>query len=124
MLNVNRRNALYILIMFAPLAWAGLLLFTHYIPPDRLLTFCVFFLLLDLALTSTFAPLAYFIGLRFLSSRLYRATIRHALRQGTLLALCIILNLILLALHSWNIVTSIVIFVAAIIVEVVSLARK
>jgi hypothetical protein len=70
------------------------------------------------------APIAYFIGLRFLSSRLYRTTIRHALRQGGLLALCILLNLILLALHSWNIVTAIVIFIAAIIIEVVSLARK
>jgi hypothetical protein len=124
MLNVTRRNALYILIVLAPLSWAGLLLFSNYIPPGTLPTYGVFFLLLGLALTSTFAPLAYFIGLRFLSSRLYRATIRHALRQGILLALCIILNLILLALRSWNIVTAIVIFVAALIVEVVSLARK
>jgi hypothetical protein len=124
MLKVTRRNALYILIGLAPLAWAGLILFTNYIPPATLLTFSAFFLLLGVALTSTFAPLAYLIGLRFLSSRLYRATICHALRQGILLALCVILNLILLALHSWNIVTAIVIFVAAIIIEVVSLARK
>jgi hypothetical protein len=124
MLNITRRNALYILIVLAPLAWTGLLLFTRYIPPGTLLTFCAFFLLLGLALISTLAPLAYFIGLRFLSSRLYRATMRHALRQGSLLTLSIILNLILLALHSWNVVTAIVIFVAAIIIEVVSLARK
>jgi hypothetical protein len=124
MLNVTRRNALYFLILLAPLSWAGLILFINYVLPTTLLAFSVFFLLLGLALTSTFAPLAYFIGLRFLSSRLYRATIRHALRQGILLALCIILNLILLALHSWNIVTAIVIFVVACIIEVVSLARK
>ena len=124
MIHVTKRNALYILIMLAPLAWAGLMLFTNYIPPGTLLTFSTFFLLLGLALTSTFAPLAYFIGLRFLSSRLYRATLRHALRQGILLALCIILNLILLALHSWNIVTTVVIFVVVVIIEVVSLARK
>jgi hypothetical protein len=124
MLNVTRRNALHILIVLAPLAWAGLLFFASYIPPATLSAFCAFFLLLGLALTSTFALLAYFIGLRFLSSRLYRATMRHALRQGILLALSIILNLILLALHSWNIVTAIVIFVAAIVIEVVSLARK
>jgi hypothetical protein len=124
MLKLTNRNALYILIVLAPLAWAGLVLFTNYIPPRTLLAFSAFFLLLGIALTSTFAPIAYFIGLRFLSSRLYRTTIRHALRQGGLLALCILLNLILLALHSWNIITAIVIFVAAIIIEVVSLARK
>ncbi len=124
MLNVTRRNALFILIVLAPLAWAGLLLFTSYIPPATLPALCAFFLLLGLALTSTFALLAYFIGLRFLSSRLYRATMRHALRQGILLTLSIILNFILLALHSWNIVTAIVICVAAIVIEVVSLARK
>jgi hypothetical protein len=45
-------------------------------------------------------------------------------RQGILLSLCIVLNLILRALHSWNIITAIIIFVAAIVVEIVSLARK
>jgi hypothetical protein len=124
MLKLSRRNTLYILIVIAPLAWAGLIIFTDYVPPGTLLTFSAFFLLLGLALTSTFAPLAYVVGLRFLSSRLYRATFRHALRQGVLLALCVILNLVLLALHSWNIVTAVVIIVAAIIIEVVSLARK
>src|SRR5229473_1051119 len=108
MLKLTNRTALYMLILLAPLAWGGLFLFTRFIP----------------ALTSVFSPLAYFIGLRFLSSRLYRATVRHALRQGALLSLCIILNLILLSLHSWNIFTAIVIFVATVVIEVVSLARK
>lgn len=89
-----------------------------------MLAFVALFVLLGVALTSTFSPLAYFVTLRFLSSRLYRATVRHALRQGALLSLCIVLNLVLRALHSWNIFTAVVIFVAAVVVEVLSLARK
>jgi len=81
-------------------------------------------LLLGLALTSTLTPIAYGIGLRFITSHLYRATVRHALRQSILLSLAIILNLILRALHSWNIFMGLIIFVAVIIVEVLFLARK
>jgi hypothetical protein len=124
MLRLSNRTALYILILLAPLVWGGLLLFTRFVPPHTTPAFIAFFILLGVALTSTFSPIAYFISLRFLSSRLYRATVRHAIRQGALLSLCIILNLILLSLRSWNIFTAIVIFVAAIIIEVVSLARK
>src|SRR5437588_5485645 len=124
MLKITNRKAVYILILLAPIAWGGLLLFTRFIPPHTLLAFIIFFLLLSIALTSTFTPIAYFISLRFISSRLYRATVRHALRQGALLSLCIVLNLILLSLHSWNIFTAIVIFVATVVIEVVSLARK
>ncbi len=124
MIQSTNRKALYILILLAPLLWGGFLLFTRFVPPHTTLAFIAFFILLGVAFASTFSPLAYFISLRFLSSRLYRATVRHALRQGVLLSLCIILNLILLSLHSWNIFTAIVIFIAAIVIEVVSLARK
>ena len=124
MLKLTNRTALYMLILLAPFVWGGLLLFTRFIPPHNTLAFIAFFILLAAALTSVFSPLAYFIGLRILTSRLYRATVRHALRQGALLSLCIILNLILLSLHSWNIFTAIVIFVATVVIEVVSLARK
>ena len=124
MAKLTNRNALYLLIVLAPFAWGGLLLFTRYVPPHIPLAYAAFFLLLGIALTSTFSPLAYLIALRFLSSRLYRATVRHALRQGALLSLCIILNLLLRSLHSWNIFTAILIFGAAIVIEVVSLARK
>ena len=124
MLKLTNRTALYILILLAPFIWGGFVLFTRFVPPHTILAFITFFTLLGVALTSTFSPLAYFISLRFLSSRLYRTTVRHAIRQGTLLSLCIILNLILLSLHSWNIFATIVIFVAAIVIEVVSLARK
>ena len=112
------------LLLVAPFAWGGLLLFTRYIPPHTLPAFIVFFLILAIGMICIFAPIAYFIGAYLFSSRLYQATSRHALRQGTILALIIILNLILRALHSWSIFTAIVILVAAIVIEIISLARK
>ena len=124
MLKLTNRHALYLLIALAPFLWGGLLLFTRFIPPHTILAFIAFFVLIGIAITSTFAPIAYFISLRFLSSRLSRTTVRHALRQGALLSLCVILNLILLSLHSWNIFAAIIIFAAAIVIEVVSLAKK
>jgi len=124
MLKLSNRATLYILILLAPFLWGGLLLFTRYVPPQTVVAFIAFFVLLSVAITSTFAPIAYFISLRFLSSRLYRTTVRHALRQGALLSLCIVLNLILLSLHSWNIFAAIIIFAAAIVIEILSLGRK
>jgi len=124
MLKLTNRHALYLLIVLAPIFWGALLLYTRFIPPNTLLAYFTLFILLGLAITSTFTPIAYFIGLRFLSSRLARTTVRHALRQGILLSLCIVLNLILLALHSWNIFAAIIIFAAAIVIEIVSLAKK
>ena len=124
MLQFANRKTLYILTLLAPFVWGGLILFTRFIPPYTPLAYLAFFVILGAALTCTFSPLAYFVSLRFLSSRLYRATVRHALRQGILLSLCIVLNLLLRSLHSWNVFTAIVIFIAAVIVEVVSLARK
>src|SRR5690348_15703905 len=104
---MTNRNALYTLMILAPIGWGGLLLFTRFVPPRTPLAFVAFFVLLGVTLTSTFSPVLYFISLRFLSSRLYRATVRNALRQGALLALCIIFNLILVALHSWNVFTAV-----------------
>jgi len=88
--RIDGRTALYILALVAPLAWAALLLYARFVPPQGVLAFAAFFILLDVALTSTFTPLAYVIGLRFISPRLYRTTVRHALRQGALLALLLI----------------------------------
>jgi hypothetical protein len=123
-MKITNRAALNTLIVLVPISWAALLLFVNVVPPRGIIVFVVFFILLDVALTSTLAPIAYAISLRFLASRLYRATVRHAIRQGALLALCIVLNLLLRALHSWNILTAVLIFAAAIMIEVVSLARK
>ncbi len=124
MTKINNRTTLYLLLILALLVWGGLLAFTRFVAPDSVPVYTIFFVLLAVALSCTFAPIAYFINLRFLSSRLYRATMRHALRQSVLLSLCIVLNLLLRSLHSWNIFTAIIIFVAAIVIEVVSLARK
>jgi len=123
-MTLTNRNALHFLIVLAPLAWAGLAIYIYFVPPRGLLSLVAFFLLLDVALTGTFSPIAYAISMRFISSRLYRAAVRHAIRQGALLALVIVLNLILRALHSWSIVTAIIILAAAVVIEVVSLARK
>ena len=124
MARINNRTTLTLLLLLAPVTWGGLLVFTHFVPPIGTLTYTTFFVLLGIALTCTLSPIAYGVGLRFLSSRLYRATLRHAIRQGALLSLCIVLNLLLRSLHSWNIFAAIVIFIAAIVIEVISLARK
>jgi hypothetical protein len=122
--SMTNRSALYTLMILAPLAWGGLFVFTYFVPPHTLLAFVALFVLLGVAFTCTFSPLAYFVTSPFLSSRKYQVTIRQVLRQGALLSLGIILNLILLALRSWSIFTAVVIFVAAVVVEVLSLARK
>ena len=124
MIKLSNRATIYILLALAPILWGALLLYTRFIPPHTFLAYSTLFILLSFAITSTFAPIAYFISLRFLSSRLARTTVRHALRQGVLLSLCIVLNLILLSLHSWNIFAAIIIFAAAIVIEIVSLAKK
>ena len=112
------------MLVLAILLWGGLLAFTRFVAPNGVPVYTIFFVLLAVALSCTFIPIAYFINLRFLSSRLYRATMRHSLRQSVLLSLCIVLNLLLRSLHSWNIITALIIFIAAIVIEVVSLARK
>jgi len=124
MFRMNRRTALYTLAILAPLAWVMLVVYTHFVPPRDAPAFAAFFVLLYVALTSTFAPLAYAIGLRFISSRLYRATLRHSLRQGALLALWIVFNLLLRALHSWSIFTALVSLGILVVVEILSLAQK
>jgi hypothetical protein len=121
---MTNRTALNMLMILAPLAWAALLVFTHFIPPQAVLAYVTFFVLLDVALTSTFSPLAYFIGLRFTSSRLHRATMRHALREGALVSLWIVFNLLLRALHSWSLFVAIVSLGIIIVIEVLSLGRK
>lgn len=121
---MKNRAALYILLILIPLCWAGFVVFTRFVRPEGIPAFFAFFVILDIALTCTLTPLAYVINLRVLPSRLYQITIQHSLRQAALLALCIVLNLILRALHSWNIFTGVVIVGAVVIIEILSLARK
>ena len=112
------------MVVMALLAWGVLLAFTYFEPPNSVMKFVVVFVLLFVALACTFTPLAYLISLRFISSRLYRATLRHALRQGMLLALWIVFNLILRALHSWSIFTAIVSLGIVAVIELLSMAKK
>lgn len=110
--------------VIAPLAWGGLLAFTYVEPPNSVTKFVVVFFLLFVALACSLTPLAYIVSLRFISSRLYRATLRHSLRQGIVLALWIVFNLMLRALHSWSIFTAIVSLGIVAVIELLSLARK
>ena len=112
------------MVLLALLAWGALLAFTYVEPPNSVTKFVVVFVLLFVALACTITPLAYLISLRFISSRLYRATLRHALRQGVLLALWIVFNLVLRALHSWSIFTAIVSLGIVAVVELLSMAKK
>ena len=121
---MTNRTALNMLMLLAPLAWAALLVFTHFIPPQAVLAYVTFFILLDIALTSTLSPLAYCISLRFTSSRLHRATMRHALREGALVSIWVVFNLLLRALHSWSLFVAIVSLGIIIVIEVLSLGRK
>ncbi len=118
------RAVLYSSVAVALLAWIAVALFTRFVAPTSIVAFMLLFVLLGIALTCTLTPITYGIGLRLITSRVYRATISHAVRQALLLSLAVILNLILLSLHSWNIFTCIIIFAAAIVVEVLFLARK
>lgn len=118
------RAVFYSSVAIAPLAWIAVAIFTRFVAPTGITAFTLLFLLLGIALTSTITPIAYGISLRLITSHLYRATVQHALRQGILLSLAIILNLILLSLRSWNVFMCLIILVAAIIVEVLFLARK
>ena len=121
---MTNRTALNMLMVFAPLLWVALIVFTHFVPPQAVQAYVMFFVLLSVALTSTLSPLAYFISLRFISTRLHRATMRHALREGALLSLWIVFNLLLRALHSWNLFIAIVSLGIIIVIEVLSLGRK
>jgi hypothetical protein len=121
---MTSRISLYTLLGVALLAWLGLLLFTRFVPPLTIPAFLTFFVILLVALTSTFTPLAYLIGRWILAGRPYRVTVRQAIRESALLALVIILNLMLRALHSWNLAVAVVLLVAAIVVEVLALVRK
>ena len=49
---------------------------------------------------------------------------RHALREGALVSLWIVFNLLLRALHSWNLFVAIVSLGIIIVIEVLSLGRK
>ena len=112
------------LIILALLAWAALLVFTHFVPPQSVQAYATFFVLLGVALTCALSPVAYFVGKRFTSSRLYRATMRNALREGALVSLWVVFNLLLRSLHSWSLFIAIVSLGTVVVIEILSLGRK
>jgi len=118
------RSSVYRLLLITLFAWSGLLLFTYFVEPQSPPALVIFFLIASVALTSTFSIIAYGIGRYMLPSHVYHATIRRAIRQGALLSLAIVLNLILRVLHSGSLFTGIMIVGAAIVLEVLILAKK
>jgi hypothetical protein len=118
------RTVLYTLLAIAAVAWIALALFTRFVPPTTVAALLAFFLVLLVALISSLTPLTFMLSKRLLEGRYYRVTIRQALRQSCLLALAVMLNLGLRALHSWNPVMALIILAAAVIVEILFLARK
>jgi hypothetical protein len=121
---MSNRSSIYRLLLIAVFAWGGLLLFTYFVEPQSPLALVIFFLIASVALTSIFSIITYAIGRYLLPSRLYHATIRRAIRQGALLSLAIVLNLILLALHSGSIFTGTMIVGATAVIEMLTLTKK
>jgi hypothetical protein len=121
---VTNRSALSITGIIALVAWASVLLFTGFVPPHTLLAFVAFFLILSIALISTFTPITYIFSRLLFMHRRHLVTMRYAFRQATLFTLVVLFNLILRALHSWNIFTALIILATAIIIEILALARK
>ncbi len=121
---MTTRTALLMAGSMGLLAWAGLVIFTRDVAPQNIMAFVAFFLLLIVAITCTLTPLAYGMAARVLARYQYRASVRQALRQSILLSLAVTLNLLLRALHSWNLFMGITIFGAAVVVEILSLAKK
>jgi hypothetical protein len=120
---MSARSSIYRLLLITLIAWSGLLLFTYFVEPQSTLALVIFFLIASVALTSIFAIIAFGIG-RVLSARVYHTTIRRAIRQGALLSLAIMLNLILRILHSGSVFTAMMIIGAALVLEVLALAKK
>lgn len=121
---MRNRTFLFILCVIAPLAWGGLFLFTYLVTPTAVLPLLVFFVLLTVALLSIFFPLLYLLHARWLKRQRHRAILRQSFRQATLLTCMLLANLALRALHSWNLLTTLIILVIAIVLELLFLARK
>ncbi len=119
------RHATLALVIVALGAWLSLILFGKLVAPGGTLPSLIFLVLLFIALAASFTPLAQLLGTRFVRSKWYaQRSLRHALRQGTLIALAIVTNLVLRALGAWAWADVILIALAVILVELIALARK
>jgi hypothetical protein len=113
-----------VLFCVALLAWGGLALFTRYVPPQTVSALLIFFLLLSIALVGTLSSLIYLVTTWILTARSRYAIPGQALRQGGLISLWILCNLLLRLLHSWSFFTAIVSFGIITVVEILALGHK
>ena len=119
------RHPMIALALVALGAWVTLGLFGKFVSPTGVLARAAFLLLLFLALTATLGPVARLAGFWLVYSKWYHLHgVRHAVRQGALIALAIVANLALVALRAWSWIDVILLVVAVILVEIIALARK
>jgi len=113
------------MVLVALGAWLCLGLFGKLVAPESIGARLLFLLLLLIALTASFTPIAQLLGRRFIRSKRYaQHSLRRALRQGTLVALAIVANLALKALDAWSWADIILIVLAVVLVELIALARR
>lgn len=119
------RHPMLALALVALCAWVTLGLFGKFVSPDDVLARIAFLLLLFLALAATLAPIAYLAAFWLVRSKWYHLHgVRHAVRQGALIALVAVANLTLVALGAWSWIDAFLLVVAIVLTETIALARK
>lgn len=119
------RHPILALALLALAAWLSLLLFGKFVRPAGVLAPALFLLLLFIALTASLTPVAQLVVVTLVRSKwYYQHRWQHALRQGALVALAIVANLVLLALGAWFWADVLLIVVVVVLIELISLARK
>lgn len=119
------RHPIRTMVLVALAALLCLGLFGKFVAPDSTGARLAFLLVLLLASTATFTLLALLAGSWFVRSKTYaQHRLRHAFRQGGLLALTIVANFTLRALDAWSWADVILIVLAVILVEMIALAHK
>lgn len=121
--KLSARALLITMSIVMLLAWAGLLLFTRYVPPRGMPAIAAVFLLLSVALFCTFVPLIYLITRAIFAARSRRPRLSQAAREGGLIAAWLVFNLLLRVLQSWSIFTALVSFGIIVVVEILVLGR-
>lgn len=124
MRGLNSRVWRTVIPLSALMTWVGLLIFTGFVPPQSLQALVVVFVLLFLALTSTFIPLIYLIRKIFARRQLTSFLTGSAVRESILLTICIVFNLFLRLLHSWSVITSLLTLAIAAVIEVLMLGQS
>lgn len=120
---MSTRSSMQRLLLITLVAWSGLLLFTYFVEPRSMLALVIFFLIASVALTSCFAIMAFLLG-SALPVSVYTMTIRRAIRQGALLSVALLLNLLLGLLHSGSIFTVLTIVGTALVLEMLTWTKK